>query len=151
MKSWVVSERANDVTERPLWDVMDGRPRLRAKDLRAVDVPLRPGVYACYRRGRAVYVGKADELRSRAWSNHMGQSSTMGTSAFRRNVAEHLGYGAPADIKAKRVRLTPQQLAAVRVWILGCAVAWIECRTIAAAKKLENDMKAEWIPPLTKR
>lgn len=130
---------------------MDARPRLRARDLRAVDVPLSPGVYAWYRRGRAVYVGKADELRGRAWSNHMGQSSSMGSSAFRRNVAEHLDFGTPGDIKAKRVRLTRIQLAEVRAWILGCALAWVECRTVAAAKELEIDMKAEWIPPLTKR
>jgi hypothetical protein len=136
---------------RPLWDAMDARPRLGAKDLRAVDVPLSPGVYAWYRRGRAVYVGKAYELRGRAWGNHMGQGSTMGSSAFRRNVAEYLGFGIPADIKAKRVQLTREQLAEVRGWILGCAVAWIECRTIASARNLEAEMKAEWIPPLTKR
>ena len=134
-----------------LWDAMDARPRLRAGHLRAIDVPRTPGVYAWYRRGRAVYVGKADELRGRAWSNHMGQSSTMGSSAFRRNVAEYLGFGTPADIKAKVVRLSPDQLAAVRAWILGCSVAWIECRTITEAKKLESHMKTESIPPLTKR
>jgi hypothetical protein len=135
----------------PLWDRMDAQPRLQARTLTSADVPLKPGVYAWYRRGRAVYVGKADELRGRAWGNHMGQSSTMGSSAFRRNVAEHLGFGSPADIKSKRVRLTPEHLAEVRAWILGCSVAWIVCRTIPTAWRLEATMKAEWIPPLTKR
>lgn len=134
----------------PLWDAMDARPRHAARKLTAVDVPLKPGVYAWYRRRRAVYVGKADQLRGRAWGNHMGQSSSMGSSAFRRNVAELFGFASSADIKAKRVRLTPEQLAEVRAWILGCWVAWIECRTIPAAWKLETAMKAEWRPPLTK-
>jgi hypothetical protein len=98
-----------------------------------------------------VYVGKADVLRDRAWGNHMGEGATMGSSSFRRNVAEFLGFGTPAAIKAKRVRLTSDQLAFVRVWIVGCAVAWVECDTIAAAKGLEAQMKAEWLPPLTKR
>lgn len=134
-----------------IWDRLDAEPRLRAKDLQAIDFPRSPGVYAWYRRGKAVYVGKADELRGRAWGNHMGQSSTMGSSAFRRNVAEHLGFGCAADIKAKRIRLTPDQLAKVRAWIVSCSVAWIERRTVAAARQLEAALKAEWIPPLTKR
>jgi hypothetical protein len=130
---------------------MDAQPRLRALDLASTDVPLDPGVYAWYRRGRAAYVGKADCLRDRAWKNHMGQSATMGTSAFRRNVAKALGFGSSADIKAKRVRLAPDELAAVRAWILACSVAWVACPTKAAAVSLEARMKAEWMPPLTKR
>lgn len=135
----------------PLWDRMDAQPRLRASVLRAIDVPTSPGVYAWYRRGRAVYVGKANGLRDRAWTSHLGQSRTLGRSAFRRNVAEHLGFGAANDIKEKRVRPTPEQLAEVRAWIVGCSVAWIECETGAAAKRLEGDMKLEWLPPLTRQ
>jgi hypothetical protein len=135
----------------PLWDRMDAQPRRLASELRRSDVPLAAGVYAWYRDGQPVYVGKADELRGRAWSNHMGQSSSMGTSAFRRNVAEYLGYGAPADIKAKRIRLTAEQLADVRAWIVACHVAWIESPDAAAAKRLEAAMKTEWMPPLTKQ
>jgi hypothetical protein len=146
-----VNTDAQRLPVRPLWAAMDARPRLRARDLRGIDVPVTPGVYAWYRRGRAVYVGKADDLRRRAWRNHLGQSSTMGSSAFRRNVAEHLGLGAPADLKAKRVRLRPADIASVRQWIFDCAVAWVECRSIEAAKSLEIDMKTEWLPPLTKR
>lgn len=75
----------------------------------------------------------------------------MRTSAFRRNVAESLGFGSSADIKEQRVRLSPDELAAVREWILNCSVAWIVCRTAAAAVTLETQMKAEWTPPLTKQ
>ncbi|MEO6577980.1 MAG: hypothetical protein ABIO99_03670 [Candidatus Limnocylindria bacterium] len=102
-------------------------------------------------RGRAVYIGKADELHGRAWGDHMGNGASMGSSAFRRNVAERLGFGSSADIKERRVRLSPIQLAEVRSWILRCSVTWIECRTIAEAVELEKAMKREWMPPLTKR
>ena len=139
------------VSHGPLWGRMDGQPRFRAADLTRADVPTDPGVYAWYRRGRAVYVGKADSLRDRAWKNHMGQSATMGTSAFRRNVAESLGHGSSADIKEQRVILTPDELAAVRAWIIGCSVTWIVCPSTTAALTLESRMKAEWMPPLTKR
>lgn len=135
----------------PLWATMDLRPRRHVPGLRAVDVPLDPGVYAWYRDGRPVYVGKAAELRDRVWSRHLGRSRTLGTSAFRRNVAEHLGFGAPDAIKAGAIRLDPGQLAAVRAWIEGCEVAWITCRSEAEAITLETAMKAEWLPPLTKR
>jgi len=134
-----------------LWDRMDRQRRRRARLLNASDVPRSPGVYAWYRQGGAVYIGKADELHGRAWGDHMGNGASMGSSAFRRNVAERLGFGSSADIKDKRVRLSPIQLAEVRSWILRCSVAWIECRTIAEAVELEKAMKREWMPPLTKR
>src|SRR5262245_47157905 len=91
-------------------------------DLTFGTVPSNPGVYAWYRRGRAVYVGKADSLARRVWSNHLGQSRSMSGSAFRRNVAEHLGIATSADIKAKRYVLNEAQLRAVRLWIEGCRV-----------------------------
>lgn len=137
--------------ERPLWTRLDGQPRLSAQGLRDIDVPTDPGVYAWYRRGRAVYVGKADDLRARVWRNHLGQGRSVGTSAFRRNVAEHLGLGSSADIKARRIKLTSDQLAVLRAWILTCRVGWIVCRSKAEAVSLEARLKAEWIPPLTKR
>lgn len=137
--------------ERPLWTRLDGQPRLAARDLRSADVPTDPGVYAWYRRGRAVYVGKADDLRARVWRNHLGQGRSVRVSAFRRNVAEYLGFGSSADIKAKRIELTSDQLAILRAWILGCRSAWIVCRSKAEAVRLEARLKAEWMPPLTKR
>ncbi len=133
------------------WAEMNAQPRRRATELARGDVPTKAGVYAWYRRGRAVYVGKGDELLARAWGDHMSQSRSMHTSAFRRNVAERLGFGLAADIYAKRVRLNTEQLAAVRTWIMGCSVAWIECANAEAARRLECDMKAAWMPPLTKR
>lgn len=135
----------------PLWDRMNAQPRSRASKLTRADVPDHPGVYAWYRRGRAVYVGKGDRLVERAWADHMSQSKSLATSAFRRNIAELLGYGLANHIKQKHVRLTLPQLATVREWVVSCSVAWIEVDSIKEAKRLEDAMKAERLPPLTKR
>lgn len=40
---------------------------------------------------------------------------------------------------------------AVRAWLDGCHIAWVECETPGAAKTLEDAFKAEYKPPLTKR
>jgi predicted GIY-YIG superfamily endonuclease len=130
---------------------MDLRSRHRADIALRSTVPEKPGVYAWYRDGCAVYVGKGDDLRDRIWKRHMGQSRSMHTSAFRRDVAEHLGFGSARDIFDRVIRLNAGQLAAVRTFIVGCVVAWIECDSAAAAIQLEDDMKREWVPPLTKR
>lgn len=52
--------------------------------------------------GRAIYVGKAMNLHGRVWKKHMGLGAVMTGSAFRRNVAAHLGIASAADIKARR-------------------------------------------------
>jgi hypothetical protein len=113
-------------------------------------VPAEPGVYAWYRDGKRMYVGKADSLRARVFGNHLGQSKAPTGSAFRRNVAEHLGFGSSAAIKKREVELTVDQLAAVRAWILACQVTWLTCESKAGAIELESKLKAEFKPPLTK-
>lgn len=132
------------------WASMNATARHRAKELTAAEIPAKPGVYAWYRYGRPVYVGKADVLRDRIWQKHLGQSRSIGGSAFRRNVAAHLGFASAADIKTKRVALTAAQLARVRAWIMSCQVAWIVSSTMPAAIRTENILKDEWKPPLTK-
>jgi len=114
------------------------------------EIPQCPGVYAWYRDGKPVYVGKADDLRDRIWSRHLGQSFSLHWSSLRRNVAEHLGFGAANDIYEKRLRLDQNQRSAVRDWILACSIVWIECVTRDEAIRLEAEIKAEWMPPLTK-
>lgn len=135
----------------PFWREMNGRPRRSMKTLRAEEVPTTPGVYALYRDGEQMYVGKASSLRDRVWKNHSGRGMVMTSSAMRRNVAEHLGLATAADIKAGRSKPTSEQVAAVREWLDGCEVAWRECETEPVAVKLEATMKAEYRPPLTKR
>jgi len=75
----------------------------------------------------------------------------LGRSALRRNVAEQLGFGDANLIKAKRVRLNDEQRVAVRTWIEGCSLGWIECDSMAEAVGLEGRLKIEFLPRLTKR
>lgn len=119
--------------------------------LRAADIPESAGVYALYRAGKRIYVGKADCLRDRVWKSHSGRGAVMTKSALRRNVAEFLGIATAADIKTRRYQPSPEEVAVVREWLDGCDVAWVECETKRAAKTLEDDMKDECKPPLTKR
>lgn len=134
-----------------IWADMNGAPRRPARHLTKGDVPADPGVYAWSRGGEAVYLGKADSLMRRVWANHLGNSRSISGSAFRRNVAEALGSGLPADIKSGRVGLDDAQLAAVRAWILGCEIAWLTFPTKAAAERAEIDLMTEWKPRLRKR
>lgn len=134
------------------WGDMNSAQRYPARDLRREDVPVGPGVYAWYRNVQPVYVGKAtggEGLRQRAWGNHMGTGrGGMSGSAFRRNVAEHLGFGAAATIKADPSTLAASQVDAVNTWIRECELGWLETD---AAVDLERRLKREYMPPLTKR
>lgn len=130
---------------------MDARPRRPMATLASADFPEPPGVYALYRDGERMYVGKADCLRQRVWKSHSGRGQSMTNSAMRRNVAEHLGIATAADIKARRHPPTVEEAQRVRDWLEGCDIAWVECETKQAAKDLETDMKREHKPPLTKQ
>lgn len=107
-------------------------------------------MYAVYRRGERMYVGKATSLRDRVWKNHCGRGAVLNTSALRRNVAAHLEISTAADIKARRYQPTAAEVARVRRWLEDCAVAWRRCKTPAAAADLEAAMKRELMRPLTK-
>ena len=109
------------------------------------------GVYAFYRQKEPVYVGKGSSLRQRIWKNHCGRGAVLTGSALRRNIAEHLRIASSADIKARRYQPTPDEVSAVRDWLVSCEVAWIECESEEAAEQLEAKFKAEYMPPLTKQ
>ncbi len=132
------------------WSDMDAAPRFAAAALSLVLVPEEPGVYAWYRARERMYVGKADSLRDRVWGNHLGQGRGLTSSAFRRNVAEHLGFGSSAEIKSGAIELSDDQLADVRSWIMSSEVAWLTCVAKADAISLETKLKDEFKPPLTK-
>jgi excinuclease UvrABC nuclease subunit len=132
------------------WGDLDAATRHAPATLSRDVVPDAPGVYAWYRDGQRVYVGKADSLRDRVWGNHLGQSRAPMGSAFRRNVAEHLGFGSAANMKSRTVTLSDEQLAAIRGWIMSCEVAWLVCDSRLAALELETKLKSEFRPPLTK-
>lgn len=135
-----------------LWEHMDGQRRHAMKSLTSRDLPEAPGVYALYRDDdRRVYVGKADSLRARVWGDHSGRGRVLTGSALRRTIAEHLGFGAAAAIKARQIQPTDEQVAAVRGWLDECGIAWIECRNPTEAAALEMALKDEFRPMLTKR
>jgi hypothetical protein len=129
---------------------MHAGPRHRGGELLKADIPTNPGVYAWYRKGAAIYVGKADRLQDRLWKNHLGRGRVMTGSAFRRNVAEHLGISTSAGIKARAYQPDADELVRVRRFIEGCHVAWLVCESKPVALDLETRMKREWMPPLTK-
>jgi excinuclease UvrABC nuclease subunit len=129
---------------------MNARPRYPVGSLTSAGISPKPGVYALYRDGRAVYVGKAKNLGTRLWTNHFRRGKSMTNSALRRNVAEFLGIALSADIKAGRYRPTADDALHVSDWIRAGEVGWIECETEAEAITLEDALKAEWKPPLTK-
>src|SRR5271165_5554937 len=108
----------------PLWARMHRRKRVGMAALTKAGIPTSPGVYALYREGRPMYVGKAKCLQDRVCKNHSGRGRGMGTSAMRRNVAEHLGIAKAADIKERRHRITPDEARRVRDWLDGCEIAW---------------------------
>jgi len=135
----------------PLWARMSQRKRRPMATLKREDIPLAAGVYALYRSGKPMYVGKAKSLQGRVWKNHSGRGLGMGSSAMRRNVAEHLGIANAKDIKEGRHLVSPKEAKRVRDWLDRCGIAWRECPSEAAAEKLEKAMKREHKPPLTKR
>lgn len=138
-----------------LWTDMNCRLRRSATSIaEARAVPSGPGVYAWYRGGEAVYVGRAigqDGLRGRVWKDHLRTGNDLSRSSFRRNVCEHLSIAPTSRTTIRPTVMTTTEIAPVNAWIQGCDVAWIECRTDEEATNLESRMKAEWKPPLTKR
>lgn len=133
------------------WRDLDRAPRHAPATLTSDAVPVQAGVYAWYRGGKRVYVGKAESLRDRVLGDHLGKDKGLSGSAFRRNVAEHLSYGTASAIKKRVITLNDVQLERVRAWIFECELAWLTCETNAAAIALEAKLKAEDMPLLTKK
>ena len=133
------------------WEAMDAQPRLGLATLTRSDVPTDPGVYALYRYDERMYVGKASSLRQRIWNQHCGRGRVMTGSAMRRNVAQHLGISTALAIKSGQYQPTDDEVRHVRVWMETCHIAWRVCDTDALAARLERDMKAEFMPTLTRQ
>jgi len=129
---------------------MNARERRPVLDVTLAYIPVEPGVYAFYRDGAAVYVGKATRLQSRLWNCHLRTGTSMTNSALRRNVAQFLEIATAADIKARRYKPTLEDAERVSKWIRECELAWVTCESEPAAKALEDSLKREWKPPLTK-
>jgi len=74
----------------------------------------------------------------------------MAGSAFRRNVAEHLGISQPGLIRSGAYKLNESELAQVREFIEECEVTWVICHSASGALTFEGHIKHEWLLPLTK-
>jgi hypothetical protein len=135
-----------------LWHRMHVQPRYAAASLIGKDIPTRPGVYAWYREGKAVYLGRAigtNGLRGRVWENHLRTGADLSRSSFRRNVCEYLGIAPTSKTKVRPTLMTTADIEPVSRWIRACEVAWIECQSTAEAVVLEKALHAEWMPPLS--
>lgn len=136
------------------WARMHRQPAHTVAGFNPAHVPPQPGVYAFYRDGKPVYVGRAiasGGLQRRLKTQHLKTGIDLSWSAFRRNVAEYLGI-APSTLTRRRPpQLAEEQVAPVNDWIAACELRWIACATKQEAADLEDRLKAEAKPPLTKR
>ena len=135
----------------PLWSAMNKQMRHAAHSINPSNVSDAPGVYAWYKNGQPIYVGKGTSLRRRIIKEHCDTGCDLSRSAFRRNVGEHLGVATMSIMKLRPPTLNATKVLPVTNWIKACEVAWIVCVDADGAAQLEADMKAEWMPPLTKR
>lgn len=123
------------------------RPRHRNADLARSDLPAAPGVYAWFKDGSCVYVGKATDLQNRL-SRHRSTSLDLSRSTLRASVAvAELGV-TRQHARSRPSVMTPEQIAVVTAWFRIAEVAWIECPTPADASKLEDGLRSAWLPPL---
>jgi hypothetical protein len=107
-----------------------GRPPLGAHDprarTRAYTGARRAGVHLWRHNGQAVYVGVATRPRGRAWRKHLGAGASPSGSSLRRNVCALL-FGIPPNITGRLIKqkVTTEQAAAIRDWLLACELSWL--------------------------
>lgn len=120
-------------------------------ELARAQVPDEPGMYLWRHDGQTVYVGMASSLRGRAWSKHLGRGLSLAGSSLRRNVCELL-FGIPPNITGRptRQKVTTEQAAAIRDWLLACELSWLSCATVLEADQLERRRRAAYLPELNR-
>jgi hypothetical protein len=80
-------------------------------------LPRSMSVYAFYRRGKPIYVGRANNLRNRVVNQHLSKSNAVMASSFR----SHLRGKRPNDLKAIK------QYKEARNWILkNCTIKFVK-------------------------
>src|SRR4051812_20462347 len=90
-----------------LADLME--TRTSARTLRADGVPALPGAYVWFNGPEVFFIGSARDLRERIYERHIARVETARSSALRRVVAQHLGYGRTADFRGGRQALSEAQ------------------------------------------
>jgi len=133
------------------WGQLLAAPRIRVRELVREDLPDGPGVYLWRHENQAAYVGMATRLRGRAWSKHLGAGVSLSGSSLRRNVCEVL-FGIPPHVTGRpmKQKVTAEQAAAIREWLLGCELCWLACISVQDADQLERRLRLEYLPPLNR-
>lgn len=72
-------------------------------------------------------------------------------SSLRRNVCELL-FGIPPNVTGRPVKqkVTIEQAAAIRDWLLACELSWLPCAMLHEAGQLERRLRGEFLPPLNR-
>lgn len=132
------------------WGALLTTSTIPVRELAREQVPDEPGVYLWGHGGLAVYVGKATSLRSRV-STHLGAGLSLSGSSLRRNVGQML-FGIPPNITGRTIRqkVTPNQTAAIRDWLLACELSWQQCGSVLEADQLERRLRKEFLPSLNR-
>lgn len=131
----------------PEWQDVIARPRRIAGTVQRADVPSKPGVYAWFRDGVCVYLGKASDLRSRL-ASHLASSLDLSRSTLRSWVAvRELGLAREYTRRRPTV-MTDDQVAVVNEWIRTCELAWTTTATKEEAAALESRLLRAWHPPI---
>ncbi|MCT9002345.1 GIY-YIG nuclease family protein [Microbacterium memoriense] len=133
------------------WTTLLAAPTVPARELGRAELPDAPGVYLWQRDGRPVYVGMSASLRGRAWGKHLGGGVSLAGSSLRRNVCWLL-FSIPPNITSgpARQKVTAEQAAAIRDWLLGCDLSWLEVPSVTAADELERRLRSEYLPDLNR-
>lgn len=134
----------------PLWTRVDLEPRIGFTELKRSQVPAEPGVYAIYKDGARVYVGRAcgrNGLQGRL-GTHYSRGVGLRRTGFRRNVATYLGIDVAGEIDADAELIAQADAKRIRAWIESCQVTWIVFATREEARHAEDLLKIEYRPPL---
>ncbi|NYF16008.1 excinuclease UvrABC nuclease subunit [Microbacterium sp. AK009] len=111
------------------------------------DIPAKPGVYAWFRDGECVYLGKASDLRSRL-GTHLGTSLDLSRSTLRSWVAvRELNLDREYTRRRPTVTTAPQ-VAIVNAWLRSCELTWVVTATKEDAALLEGRLLAAYRPPI---
>ena len=132
------------------WSRLLSAPRRPAGSLLRAELPEGPGVYFWSLASAPEYVGTATSLRKRLWS-HLGGGVSLAGSSLRRNVCELL-FKIPPNVTSNPAgqKVTAEQATAIREWLLGCDVSWLESPTQEEAAALETRLRRAFLPSLNR-
>ncbi len=129
------------------WRVLLAGRKHAVRTLAHSDIPAKPGVYAWFRDGYCVYVGKASDLRSRLRA-HLATSLDLSRSTLRSWVAvRELGLDREYTRRRPTV-MTAAQVAVVNDWLRACELTWVVTPTKEDAASLERALLGEFRPPI---